>query len=155
MPSPLGREIWYNMRRKGSIMYAKLAGIYAIVAATVWSAPCSGVTIHRSFRTREVGIGGGAGVVVPVERKVAEALDRQAREDAEKRLKIVGRVTKVENFNTVYVTPNGGQRRFAACRPCLTASPSSGRKLHGKSMHPLARNGRRPFRQDESDREWR
>ena len=79
-------------------MYAKLAGIYAIVAATVWSAPCSGVTIHRSFRTREVGIGRGAGVVVPVERKVAEALDRQAREDAEKRLKIVGRVTKVENF---------------------------------------------------------
>ncbi|MBP5285769.1 MAG: hypothetical protein ILO34_06630 [Kiritimatiellae bacterium] len=83
----------------------------AIAAAAVWAAACPGVTIHRSFRTREVGIGGGAGVIVPVERKVAEALDRQAQEEAERRLKIVGRVTGVENFNTVYVTPNGGQRR--------------------------------------------
>ena len=86
---------------------------YAVLAlAAIAVLPVArGVTIHRSFRTREVGFGGGAGVAVPVERKVAEALDRKAQEEAEKRLKIVGRVTKVENFNTVYVTPNGGQRR--------------------------------------------
>ena len=32
-------------------------------------------TIHRSFRTREVGVGGGFGVAVPVDRRVDKALD--------------------------------------------------------------------------------
>ena len=32
-------------------------------------------TIHRSFRTREVGVGGGFGVAVPVDRRIDKAID--------------------------------------------------------------------------------
>ena len=32
-------------------------------------------TIHRSFRTREVGVGGGFGVAIPVDRRVDKAID--------------------------------------------------------------------------------
>jgi len=43
------------------------------IASTVGAA-----TIHRSFSSREVGFGGGAGVSVPIDSRVAAALDEGA-----------------------------------------------------------------------------
>ena len=42
------------------------------------------ITIHRSFRSREVGFGGGVSASVPVDAKVAQALDAAAEKDAAK-----------------------------------------------------------------------
>ena len=46
--------------------------------------PSSAITVHRSFRSRDVGFGGGAGASVPVDSRVAAALDEAARKEAER-----------------------------------------------------------------------
>ena len=60
--------------------------------------PVSALTLHRSFRTREAGVGFGAGsatVAYPVDAKVAKVLDEAAEKEAEKVKVIVGKCTNV------------------------------------------------------------
>lgn len=58
-------------------MNAKQMLVTAVVCVGLCLAADSaaGRTIHRSFRTREVGVGGGFGVVVPVDRRIDKAID--------------------------------------------------------------------------------
>lgn len=62
------------------------------------------VTIHRSFVSREVG-SGAAGAIIPVDKRVADAVDK-ARETK----RITGKVTKVSDGDTIWVTPAGGMK---------------------------------------------
>lgn len=83
-----------------------LAAVLVIGVLTAQAA----VTRHFSFRPREVGIGGGASVVVPVPKAVADARVRAAEEASVRDSAVIGRVFRVENAITLWVAPNGGGR---------------------------------------------
>ena len=53
-----------------------------MVVAVAMTFSASAATIHRSFKSRDVGFGGGASVSVPVETKIAQALDAVAEKEA-------------------------------------------------------------------------
>ena len=68
------------------------------------------VTVHRSFRTREAGVGfgtGTAGVAYPVDAKIDRAIDEARRKEAEKTKVIIGKVTKVSDGDTIHVVTDG------------------------------------------------
>ena len=65
------------------------------------------ITIHRSFRSREVGFGGGVSASVPVDAKVAAALDEAEEKDAAKTKVIIGKCTRVSDGDTIHVVTDG------------------------------------------------
>ena len=79
--------------------------VAAVVVAMTFSA--SAATIHRSFRSRDVGFGGGVSVSVPVDAKVAQALDEAAEKDAAKTKVIIGKCTRVSDGDTIHVVTDG------------------------------------------------
>ena len=81
---------------------------FLIAAASVASAR----TIHRSFRTREVGVGGGFGVAMPVDSRIDKAIDegRTRKEDHAKLF--AGQKTANAKTNTVRVV-----RRVKVVKP--------------------------------------
>ena len=85
---------------------------FSIATLTVLSAPA--VTIHRSFRTREAGVGFGTGtasVAYPVDARVDKAIDEARQKEAEKVKVIIGLCTKVIDGDTIHVV-TGGNVRF-------------------------------------------
>lgn len=84
---------------------------YAIVLMVALVAlQSAAVTIHRSFRTREVGVGfgtGGAGVAYPVDAKVDKAIDEARQKEAEKAKVVIGRCTKVCDDGVIHVVTDG------------------------------------------------
>ena len=85
---------------------------FSIATLTVLSAPA--VTIHRSFRTREAGVGFGTGtasVAHPVDARVDKAIDEARQKEAEKVKVIIGLCTKVIDGDTIHVV-TGGNVRF-------------------------------------------
>ena len=67
-------------------------------------------TIHRSFRTREAGVGFGTGtasVAYPVDAKIDKAIDEARQKEAEKTKVIIGRCTKVSDGDTIHVVTDG------------------------------------------------
>jgi len=68
------------------------------------------LTIHRSFRSREVGFGGGIGAVVPVESRVSDAIDEGRAKSAERTRVYVGRVTSVSAGDVLCIVTSGGTR---------------------------------------------
>ena len=84
---------------------------FSIAALTVFSA--SAVTIHRSFRTREAGVGfgtGTAGVAYPVDAKIDKAIDEARQKEAEKTKVIIGRCTMVSDGDTIHVVTDGNEK---------------------------------------------
>ena len=84
---------------------------FSIAALTVFSA--SAVTIHRSFRTREAGVGfgtGTAGVAYPVDAKIDKAIDEARQKEAEKTKVIIGHCTKVSDGDTIHVVTDGNEK---------------------------------------------
>ena len=82
----------------------------AAVVAVGLAVSASAVTIHRSFRTREAGVGfgtGTAGVVYPVDTKIDKAIDEARQNEAEKTKVIIGRCTKVSDGDTIHVVTDG------------------------------------------------
>ena len=65
------------------------------------------VTLHRSFRTQEVGFGGGASVLVPVEARVAKAIDEAQEKEAKRPKVAIGTVTKVCSGDLIHVLTDG------------------------------------------------
>ena len=65
------------------------------------------ITIHRSFRSREVGFGGGAGAAVPVDSRISAALDEAAEKDTAKTKVIIGKCTRVSDGDTIHVVTDG------------------------------------------------
>ena len=85
---------------------------FSIATLTVLSAPA--VTIHRSFRTREAGVGFGTGtasVAYPVDARVDKAIDEARQKEAEKVKVVIGLCTKVIDGDTIHVV-TGGNVRF-------------------------------------------
>ena len=85
---------------------------FSIATLTVLSAPA--VTIHRSFRTREAGVGfgtGTAGVAEPVDARIDKAIDEARQKEAEKVKVVIGLCTKVIDGDTIHVV-TGGNVRF-------------------------------------------
>ena len=77
---------------------------FSIATLTVLSAPA--VTIHRSFRTREAGVGFGTGtasVAHPVDARIDKAIDEARQKEAAKTKVIIGRCTKVSDGDTITV----------------------------------------------------
>jgi len=68
------------------------------------------LTIHRSFGSRSVGFGGGIGCDVPVDAKVAAALDEARAKEAARAKVYVGRVTRVLSGCELVVVTDGGTR---------------------------------------------
>ena len=84
---------------------------FSIAALTVFSA--SAVTIHRSFRTREAGVGfgtGTAGVAYPVDAKIDKAIDEARQKEAEKTKVIIGRCTMVSDGDMIHVVTDGNEK---------------------------------------------
>ena len=81
----------------------------AIVAVGL-AVSASAVTIHRSFRTREAGVGfgtGTAGVAYPVDAKIDKAIDEARQKEAEKTKVIIGKCTRVSDGDTIHVVTDG------------------------------------------------
>lgn len=87
-------------------------GIIAAICALPVMLICGGWsrTIHRSFTTRGVGVGGGATTLVPVDSRVAKALDEAHAKEVAREMLLIGKVTRVVDGNTIWVTPNYGVR---------------------------------------------
>ena len=66
------------------------------------------LTIHRSFRSRDVGFGGGSGVSVPVDARVDKAIDEGRAKEADRPKVLVGRVTRVIDGRTLKLVTDGG-----------------------------------------------
>ena len=81
-----------------------------VVVVTLIALQAAGVTIHRSFRAREVGVGGGASVVVPVETRVAQAIEDGREIEIKKQKVIIGRCTKVSDGDTIHVVTDGNEK---------------------------------------------
>ena len=81
--------------------------VYAIASVAL---PGYAVTRHFSFQPREAVVGGGASVILPVPKKIADAYDRGRQQQKEKRLSIIGKVTMVADGDTITVTPTGGSK---------------------------------------------
>ena len=106
---------------------------FSIAALTVFSA--SAVTIHRSFRTREAGVGfgtGTAGVAYPVDAKIDKAIDEARQKEAAKTKVIIGRCTKVSDGDTIHVVTDGNEK-FKVRLDRIDAPK--------KAHRPLAREG--------------
>ena len=85
---------------------------FSIATLTVLSAPA--VTIHRSFRTREAGVGFGTGtasVAYPVDARIDKAIDEARQKESEKVKVVIGLCTKVIDGDTIHVV-TGGNVRF-------------------------------------------
>ena len=81
--------------------------------AALLSAPLWGVTVHRSFRTREAGFGFGTGtatVAYPVDAKIDKAIDETRQKEAEKTKVIIGKVTRVSDGDTIHVVTGGNEK---------------------------------------------
>ena len=81
-----------------------------VLAFSLVALQSAAVTIHRSFRTREVGVGFGtgmAGVAYPVDAKIDEAIDEARQKESEKTKVIIGRCTKVRDGDTIHVVTDG------------------------------------------------
>lgn len=83
----------------------KLAVLTCVCAANVL--PLSALTIHRSFRSREVGFGGGRSVSVPFDARIAAALDEADRKESERTKVVIGRCTRVLSGDTIRVVTDG------------------------------------------------
>ena len=81
-----------------------------MTAASLIAMQSAAVTIHRSFRPREVGIGAGASVVVPVEAKIAQAIDEGREKEQKKPQVVIGKVTKVCDGDTIHVVTSANVR---------------------------------------------
>lgn len=69
--------------------------------------PSSALTLHRSFRPRQFGFGGGTGVSVPIDSRISDALDEAAAKEAARTKVVVGKATRVVNGNTICVVTDG------------------------------------------------
>ena len=84
-----------------------------VVVVTLIALQAAGVTVHRSFRTREAGVGfgtGTAGVAYPVDAKIDKAIDEARQKEAEKTKVIIGRCTKVSDGDTIHVVTDGNEK---------------------------------------------
>ena len=94
--------------RRNAAKWFLSAAIFGLSAAL--SLPLFGITIHRSFRTREAGVGfgtGTAGVAYPVDAKIDKAIDEARQKEDEKVKGIIGRCTKVSDGDTIHVITDG------------------------------------------------
>ena len=111
------------------------ASAAVLVAAAVTALPLSAITVHRSFRSRDVGFGGGAGVSVPVDSRLSAALDEAARKEAERTKVVIGRCTRVQDANTVCVITDGNVKFMVRLDGLSTPLPdSSGGKLSAEEL---------------------
>lgn len=83
----------------------KLAAITCVCMAN--ALPLPALTIHRSFRSREVGFGGGRSVSVPLDSRIAAALDEADRAETERTKVVIGRCTRVLSGNMIRVVTDG------------------------------------------------
>ena len=77
----------------------------------------------------EVGVGAGASVVVPVEAKIAQAIDEGREKEQKKPQVVIGKVTKVCDGDTIHVV-TGGNVRFKVRLNRIDAPESD--QPHGK-----------------------
>ena len=117
MPSPLSK----------SGVRLKLVAITCVCAAN--ALPLPALTIHRSFRSREVGFGGGRSVSVPLDARIAAALDEADRVEAERTKVVIGRCTRVLSGNMIRVVTDGNM--LFAVRLDRIAAPEPDQP-HGK-----------------------
>ena len=111
----------------GFYLCLKLATLLLVSVANVL--PLAALTIHRSFRTREVGFGGGTSVSVPLDSRLADALDESDRMEAERTKVVIGRCTRVLSGDTIRVVTDGNV--LFAVRLDRIAAPTADRP-HGK-----------------------
>ncbi|MBQ6135800.1 MAG: thermonuclease family protein [Kiritimatiellae bacterium] len=96
-------------------MKRALIAIPALLALLALPPAAEAITIHRSFRPTQIGVGGGTSVIAPgfSPRKQQIGFKNQAQEQAKSdppRL-LIGRVTSVVDGDSVMVTPNGGVKK--------------------------------------------
>ena len=76
------------------LFVAVISGCAAVAAAR---------TIHRSFRTRDVSVGGGFGVAVPVDRRVDKAIDEAHTSEDDRARIFAGKTGSVRTNGSVRV----------------------------------------------------
>ena len=80
--------------------------VVLLCVCMVHALPLAALTIHRSFRAREVGFGARS-VSVPLDSRVADALDESDRMEAERTKVVIGRCTRVLSGDTIRVVTDG------------------------------------------------
>ena len=84
--------------------------LIVFVALALVALQSVGVTIHRSFRTREAGFDFGTGratVAYPVDAKIGQAIDAARQKESEKEKIVIGKVTRVSDGDTIHVVTGG------------------------------------------------
>jgi len=89
-------------------MQGRGLAMFGIVAFAVITLQSDALTIHRSFRSRNVGFGGGVGASVPVDSRVAKALEEGLAQEANRTKVVIGRVTSVIDGRTLRLVTGGG-----------------------------------------------
>lgn len=82
--------------------------VLALLAVSLVGVRSDALTIHRSFRTREVGSAAGIGIGVPVDARVAKALDEGRAKEASREKVMFGRVTRVIDGRSFRFLTEGG-----------------------------------------------
>ena len=88
----------------------RLAVVLAYLLVALQSAA---VTVHRSFRTREAGVGFGTGtasVAYSVDAKIDKAIGEARQKEAAKTKVIIGRCTKASDGDTIHVVTDGNEK---------------------------------------------
>ena len=80
------------------------------VAVAALTTPLFALTIHRSFTQRAVGFGGGIGASVPVDRRLADAVDAGRAKASERIRVLVGRFTRTLTGDSAWLVTDGGSK---------------------------------------------
>ena len=88
-------------------------GVIALTIGLLIALQSEALTLHRSFCTREVGVGFGTGkatVAYPIDARAAKVI-AEARADEAKKIKvIIGRCTRVSDGDTIHVVTSGNMK---------------------------------------------
>ena len=127
--------------RSGSPACGRRAFAVALAVSLLAARSGNALTIHRSFRMREVGAGGGFGASMPVDARVDKALAEGLAKEAARPRVLFGRVSRVTGGDSFRIVTGGS---VAEIRLEGVAAPAKGQPF-GKEAEERLRaliNGR-------------
>lgn len=129
--------IKYGMSSALSRFYLCLKLATLLLVSVANALPLAALTIHRSFRAREVGFGGGRSVSVPLDSRFADALEESDRKEAERTKVVIGRCTRVLSGDTIRVVTDGNV--LFAVRLDRIAAPAADQPYGKESSDALSK----------------
>lgn len=107
------------------------AGI--LLMLLVLTTHCDAYTLHRSFRTREIGYG-GVGVAVPVDSRISKAIDASNAKEAMRTRVMIGRVTRTIGGDSFCMVTGGGSKVNVRMQGLSVTDDAAVAAVHLKKM---------------------